>query len=209
MRGMTKEKLDSYLDEYMWCSWFFSPKASIGHGLVLLVSRFVSALIFMVIFFPMLGYTGFWTGFVFWINASVFIMMQSYLGQFFAYAFPSEEVAVIVDVLVNSFFLFMGFSPPAYAIRDGYRWLYKIDSLVTVGHITLNECTEQYFGMKHDEIGMNFGIALAYIVLFRVLALRFINHHHNTLHSSPYGNTPGLKCFFPAVRCFKRKRRPC
>ncbi|KAJ8574943.1 hypothetical protein ON010_g4268 [Phytophthora cinnamomi] len=33
MRGMTKEKLDSYLDEYMWRSWFFPPKASIDQYL--------------------------------------------------------------------------------------------------------------------------------------------------------------------------------
>ncbi|RLN81971.1 hypothetical protein BBJ28_00014377 [Nothophytophthora sp. Chile5] len=53
------------------------------------------------------------------------------------------------------------------------------DSPVTVGHITLKEYTEEYFGMKHDEIWMNFGIVVAYTVLFRILglpSLRYINH---------------------------------
>uniref|UniRef100_H3GNF8 ABC transporter domain-containing protein n=1 Tax=Phytophthora ramorum TaxID=164328 RepID=H3GNF8_PHYRM len=199
--------------------WYF-----VGSTVAEIPYCFVSSLVFTVIFFPMVGFTGLFTAFLFWINMSVLVMMQTYLGQFFAYAFPSEEVAAIVGVLVNSvFFLFMGFSPPAYAIPDGYQWLYKIvppryslailvslvfaecdelptwdeatqsyinvgsqlgcqpmqDSPVTVGHITLKEYTEEYFGMKHDEIGMNFGIVLAYVVLFRILgllSLRFINH---------------------------------
>ncbi|KUF88270.1 UDP-3-O- N-acetylglucosamine deacetylase [Phytophthora nicotianae] len=48
-------------------------------------------------------------------------------GQFFAYAMPSEEVAQIVGILFNSIFMmFIGFSPPAYAIPSGYTWLYDI-----------------------------------------------------------------------------------
>ncbi|KAG2506898.1 hypothetical protein BBO99_00009231 [Phytophthora kernoviae] len=199
--------------------WYF-----LGSTVAEIPYCFASSLIFTVIFYPMVGFTGFYTAFLFWINVSLLILMQTYLGQFFAYAFPSEEVAAIIGVLVNSvFFLFMGFSPPAYAIPDGYQWLYKIvpprfslsilvslvfadcdelptwdeatesyinvgsqlgcqpmqDSPVTVGHITLKEYTEEYFGMKHDEIWMDFGIVLAYTVLFRVLALlslRYINH---------------------------------
>ncbi|ETI37763.1 hypothetical protein F443_16371, partial [Phytophthora nicotianae P1569] len=30
MRGMTKKRLDEYLDEYMWRSWFFPPKLMCG-----------------------------------------------------------------------------------------------------------------------------------------------------------------------------------
>ncbi|KAJ8571626.1 hypothetical protein ON010_g5211 [Phytophthora cinnamomi] len=42
MRGMAKENLDSYLGEYMWRSWFFPPKATIGQylgGLVVAIIR--------------------------------------------------------------------------------------------------------------------------------------------------------------------------
>ncbi|ETI30133.1 hypothetical protein F441_01200 [Phytophthora nicotianae CJ01A1] len=56
--------------------------------------------------------------------------MQVYLGMISAYVFPSEEVAPIIGVLVNSvFILFMGFSPPAYAIPSGYKWLYTISPM--------------------------------------------------------------------------------
>ncbi|ETM44294.1 hypothetical protein L914_10457 [Phytophthora nicotianae] len=30
MRGMTKKRLDEYLDEYLWRSWFFPPKTSVA-----------------------------------------------------------------------------------------------------------------------------------------------------------------------------------
>jgi hypothetical protein len=48
-----------------------------------------------------------------------------------------------------------------------------------VGHITIKEYTEDYFGMKYGHIARNFGITIGIIVLFRIwaaLALRFINH---------------------------------
>ncbi|ETL90993.1 hypothetical protein L917_10420 [Phytophthora nicotianae] len=31
MRGMTKKRLDEYLDEYLWRSWFFPPKTSVAN----------------------------------------------------------------------------------------------------------------------------------------------------------------------------------
>ncbi|ETP11399.1 hypothetical protein F441_13085 [Phytophthora nicotianae CJ01A1] len=116
-----------------------------------------------------------------------------------------EEVAAIIGVLVNSvFILFMGFSPPAYAIPSGYKWLYTISPMkfplsvtiyenvgstldyqpmanhtANVGHITVKEYTEEYFGMEHDTIARNFGVVIGCIVVFRILgllALRFVNH---------------------------------
>ncbi|KAL3668481.1 hypothetical protein V7S43_006564 [Phytophthora oleae] len=53
------------------------------------------------------------------------------------------------------------------------------DAPETVGHITIKEYTEDYFGFVHSEIGQNFGILIGIIVLYRVcaaLALRFINY---------------------------------
>ncbi|EGZ10702.1 hypothetical protein PHYSODRAFT_337477 [Phytophthora sojae] len=49
----------------------------------------------------------------------------------------------------------------------------------TIGHTTLKEYTESYFGFKYDEIGQNFAIVIGCITLFRIwglLALRFVNH---------------------------------
>ncbi|GMF32377.1 unnamed protein product [Phytophthora fragariaefolia] len=185
---------------------------------------FISSLLFVVIFFFMVGFSGFETFILFWLGVSLLVVMQVYLGQFFAYTMPSEEVAQIIGVLFNSIvMMFVGFSPPAYAIPSGYTWLYDIcpvkfptsilislvfadcdnlptwnettqsyenigsqlgcqpmaDAPETVGHITIKEYTEEYFGFVHDKIPRNFGILIGIIVLFRIwaaLALRFINH---------------------------------
>jgi len=199
--------------------WYF-----VASTLAELPYCFASSLLFSVIFFFMVGFSGFGTLVLFWLAVSLLVVMQVYLGQFFAYAMPSEEVAQIIGVLFNSIvMMFVGFSPPAYAIPSGYQWLYDIcpvkfpmsilislvfadcdemptwnettqayenvgsqlgcqpmaNSPETVGHITIKEYTEEYFGFVHDEIGRNFGILIGIIVLFRIwaaLALRFINH---------------------------------
>ncbi|RLN54610.1 hypothetical protein BBJ28_00021986, partial [Nothophytophthora sp. Chile5] len=199
--------------------WYF-----VGCTLVEIPYCFLSNLLFTVVFYPMVGLEGFESGVIFWVGCSLMTLMQVYLGQFFAYALPTEEVAQIFGLLFNGvFMLFMGFSPPAYAIPSGYTWLYTISPLkfpmsilvslcfsdcdelptwdnstqtysnvgsqlgcqpmanspVTVGHITIKEYTEQYFGFEHDKIPRNFGIEIGCIVLFRIwalLALRFINH---------------------------------
>lgn len=185
---------------------------------------FSSMAIYVLIFFPFVGFTGFKTAVIFWLALSLLVMLQTFMGIFFAFALPSEEVAAVIGVLFNIIFiLFMGFMPPKYAIPDAYTWLYDIsphryalsslvavvfadcdelptwnetigayenigdklgcqplrNSPVTVGHITVKEYTEEYFGMKHDDIGRNMVVVLGYIVLFRLLgllAVRYINH---------------------------------
>ncbi|KAG2777585.1 ABC transporter G family member 29 [Phytophthora cactorum] len=88
---------------------------------------FVSSFIFTAIYYYFVGFTGFVTSVVFWLASALLVLMFVYLGQFFAYAMPSEEVAQIVGILYNSvFMMFIGFSPPAYAIPSGYTWLYDI-----------------------------------------------------------------------------------
>lgn len=42
------------------------------------------------------------TSILFWINVHVLILMQTYLGHVFVYAFHNEEVAAIVGVFVSS-----------------------------------------------------------------------------------------------------------
>ncbi|GAB9476696.1 Atp-binding protein, partial [Globisporangium polare] len=91
---------------------------------------FSSALLFTLIFYPLVGFTGFGTAVIFWVNFSLMLLMQTYMGQLFAYALPSEEVAAIMGILVlNILILFMGFSPPASTIPAGYKWLYTITPL--------------------------------------------------------------------------------
>ncbi|POM79650.1 Pleiotropic drug resistance protein ABC Superfamily [Phytophthora palmivora] len=74
-----------------------------------------------------MGVGSFGTAVLYWINVSLFVLMQTYLGQLFIYALPSVEVAAIVGVLINAIFLlFAGFNPPAGSIPDSYQWLYHI-----------------------------------------------------------------------------------
>ncbi|KAG6957384.1 hypothetical protein JG688_00010997 [Phytophthora aleatoria] len=102
--------------------WYF-----IGSTVAEIPYVFISCLIFTVIFYPLVGFTGFGTGVLYWINLSLLVLLQTYMGQLFVYALPSVEVAAITGVLINSiFFLFMGFNPPAKSIPSGYRWLYTI-----------------------------------------------------------------------------------
>uniref|UniRef100_A0AAV2Z7R7 ABC transporter domain-containing protein n=1 Tax=Lagenidium giganteum TaxID=4803 RepID=A0AAV2Z7R7_9STRA len=88
---------------------------------------FGSSFLFTVIFFPMVGFTGYGRFFFYWIVLSMHVLLQTYIGQFLSYAMPSVEVAAIIGVLLNSiFFLFMGFNPPAMEIPSGYKWIYHI-----------------------------------------------------------------------------------
>ncbi|OWZ16728.1 ABC transporter [Phytophthora megakarya] len=199
--------------------WYF-----VGSTLAEIPYCFCSGFLFTIVFYPMVGFTGFWTGVVFWLAISLLVLMQVYLGMMFAYAMPSEEVASIIGLLFNTIFMmFMGYSPPAYSIPSGYTWMYRIsplrfplsilealvfadcdelptwnettqsyenigskigcqpmaDSPVTVGHITVKEYTEQYFGFEHESITHFFFIVIGCITLFRVaglIALRYINH---------------------------------
>uniref|UniRef100_H3GLW5 ABC transporter domain-containing protein n=1 Tax=Phytophthora ramorum TaxID=164328 RepID=H3GLW5_PHYRM len=199
--------------------WYF-----VGSTLAEIPYCFCSGFLFTIVFYPMVGFTDFVTGVVFWLAISLLVLMQVYLGMMFAYLMPSEEVASIIGLLFNTvFMMFMGYSPPAYSIPSGYTWMYRIsplrfplsilvslvfadcdelptwnettqsyenigskigcqpmaDSPVTVGHITIKEYTEEYFGFEHESITHFFFILIGCIILFRVvglIALRYINH---------------------------------
>ncbi|GAB9464973.1 Atp-binding protein [Globisporangium polare] len=122
--------------------WYF-----IGSTVCEIPYVFASGAIFTVVFYPMVGFTGFGTGVLFWIHTSLLVLMQTYMGQLLAYAMPSVEVAAIIGVLLNSvFFLFMGFNPPASAIPSGYKWLYHITpqgySLSILVALVFGQCDE-------------------------------------------------------------------
>ncbi|RLN91242.1 hypothetical protein BBJ28_00016969 [Nothophytophthora sp. Chile5] len=189
--------------------WYF-----VGSTVVEIPFVFFGTLLFMVPFYPMVGFTGVSSFFLYWFHLSLHVLWQAYFGQFMAYLMPSVEVAAIAGVLLQSiFFLFCGFNPPASAIPQGYKWLYDITphtyTLAIVSTIVFGDCPsdgegseigcqvmtstpptlaedltvkeymESVFLMKHDELWRNFGIVVAFIVLFRVLgllSLRYVNH---------------------------------
>ncbi|RLN98705.1 hypothetical protein BBJ28_00012687 [Nothophytophthora sp. Chile5] len=120
--------------------WYF-----VGSSIVEIPYVFGSGFVFTAIFFPMVQFTGLGAFLLYWVNTSFLILMLTYMGQMFVYALPSEEVAAIIGVLVNSiFFLFMGFSPPANLIPSGYHWLYTITpqrfSLAILGALVFADC---------------------------------------------------------------------
>ncbi|GMF30889.1 unnamed protein product [Phytophthora lilii] len=105
--------------------WYF-----VGSTIVEIPYSFISGLLFTVVFYPLVGFKGFETAVVYWLAYSMMTLMQVYQGQMLAFAFPTEEVAVVAGYLVNAIFMmFMGFTPPATAIPSGYTWLYKISPL--------------------------------------------------------------------------------
>ncbi|KAF1332342.1 Atp-binding protein, partial [Globisporangium splendens] len=88
---------------------------------------FFCSLIFTALFYPLVGFKGFTTGVLYWINKALLILMQTYMGQLLAFALPTAELAMIGGVLLNSvFFLFMGFNPPTIALPSAYKWLYYV-----------------------------------------------------------------------------------
>uniref|UniRef100_H3H0R6 ABC transporter domain-containing protein n=1 Tax=Phytophthora ramorum TaxID=164328 RepID=H3H0R6_PHYRM len=136
--------------------WYF-----LGSTVAEIPYSFVGGLIFTVVFYPMVGFTGFGTAVLYWINLSLFMLMQTYMGQLFVYAMPNLEVADVIGLLVSSMcILFMGFNPPATEIPSGYKWLYNITphryTIGIMGALVFADCdnmpvwdddTQQYTGV--------------------------------------------------------------
>ncbi|GMF41183.1 unnamed protein product [Phytophthora lilii] len=122
--------------------WYF-----VGATVAEIPYVFFSGFLFTVLFYPLMGFTSVTTGVLYWLNLSLFVLMQTYLGQLLVYALPSVEVAAIVGVLVNAtFLLFSGFNPPAGALPAGYRWLYRLVphrySLSILISLLFGECSQ-------------------------------------------------------------------
>ncbi|KAE9029175.1 ABC transporter G family member 36 [Phytophthora rubi] len=139
--------------------WYF-----VGSTVAEVPYVFGSMLLYTVIFYWLVGFTGFGTAVLYWINTSFLVLLQTYLGQLLVYALPSVEVAALLGVMLNSIlFLFMGFNPPASAIPSGYKWLYTITpqrySLSIVAALVFSKCddlptydtqTQQYLNVNGD-----------------------------------------------------------
>jgi ABC-type multidrug transport system ATPase subunit/ABC-type multidrug transport system permease subunit len=122
--------------------WYF-----VGSTVAEIPYVFGSMLLYTVIFYWMVGFTGFGTAVLYWINTSLLVLLQTYLGQLLVYCLPSVEVAALLGVMLNSIlFLFMGFNPPANAIPSGYKWLYTITpqrySLAILAALVFSKCDE-------------------------------------------------------------------
>ncbi|POM67766.1 Pleiotropic drug resistance protein ABC Superfamily [Phytophthora palmivora] len=100
--------------------WYF-----IGATIVEIPYCFVSTLIFLIIFYPMVGFTGVGNFFTFWFCLSLLVLMNSYVGQLLIYILPSLGVASVFALLINTIvILFTGMNPPVASLPRGYVWLY-------------------------------------------------------------------------------------
>ncbi|ETL35681.1 hypothetical protein L916_12225 [Phytophthora nicotianae] len=100
--------------------WYF-----VGATIVEIPYCFLATLIFLIIFYPMVGFTGVGNFFAFWFCLSLLVLMQSYVGQLLIYLLPSLDVASVFALNINSILiLFTGMNPPASSLPRGYVWLY-------------------------------------------------------------------------------------
>ncbi|KAK1940008.1 ABC transporter G family member 31 [Phytophthora citrophthora] len=102
--------------------WYF-----LASSLAEIPYAFAATLLFMVVYYPSVGFSGVGSFFLYWFNMSLHVLLQAYIGEFMMYILPSMEVAAVLSMLLNTvFFLFMGYNPPANSIPLGYKWLYHI-----------------------------------------------------------------------------------
>ncbi|KAE9287136.1 ABC transporter G family member 36 [Phytophthora fragariae] len=127
---------------------------------------FGQSLLFIVIFYPMVGFQGFATAVLYWVHVSLFVLGQMYFAQLLVHAFPSIEVAAVMGALINSIFLlFAGFNPPAASIPEGYKWLYTIVpqrfSISILSALVFCDCPESPTWneslSQYENVGSNLG----------------------------------------------------
>ncbi|KAJ8576859.1 hypothetical protein ON010_g2349 [Phytophthora cinnamomi] len=121
--------------------WYF-----VASTLVEIPYVFVSTLLFVAIFFPMVGFTGLETFLAYWLYLSLHALWHAYFGQLMSYMMPTVDVATIFGVLIISIFLlFSGFNPPGDAIPQGFKWIYDINlqryTLAILSSIVLGSCS--------------------------------------------------------------------
>jgi ABC-type multidrug transport system permease subunit len=122
--------------------WYF-----VGSTVVEIPYVFGSMLLYTVVFYWMVGFSGFGTAVLYWINTSLMVLLQTYMGQLLIYSLSSIDVAALVGVMVYSItILFYGFNPPASDIPAGYQWLYTITpqrySVAILVALVFSDCEE-------------------------------------------------------------------
>ncbi|GLE09956.1 hypothetical protein PINS_up021901 [Pythium insidiosum] len=176
--------------------WYF-----MGFSVVEIPYVLVATLLYTVIFFPLVGFTGLERALFFWVNTALSVLLQVYIGQLFAFVLPSAEVSLLLAVLFNSICtLFVGFNPPASAMPQGYKWLFAIIphryTFMLLSALLFGECSgdektgctviphvpgagrstieaylDSVFHIRYDDIGYYMAMNALMIVVVRVLTL--------------------------------------
>ncbi|KAL3664310.1 hypothetical protein V7S43_010635 [Phytophthora oleae] len=102
--------------------WYF-----VGLSVMEIPYAFAAVLLFLIPFFPLVGFTGAGAFFTCWLVLSLHVLQQAYMAELLVFLLPNLEVAEIVGVLVTLIcYLFSGFSPPASTLPSAIVWLYDI-----------------------------------------------------------------------------------
>ncbi|EEY67203.1 ATP-binding Cassette (ABC) Superfamily [Phytophthora infestans T30-4] len=102
--------------------WYF-----VGLSVIEIPYVFAAVLLFLIPFFPLVGFTGVGAFFSCWLVLSLHVLHQAYMAELLVFLLPNLEVAEIVGVLVTLIsYLFSGFSPPASTLPSATVWLYDI-----------------------------------------------------------------------------------
>ncbi|RLN53539.1 hypothetical protein BBP00_00009276, partial [Phytophthora kernoviae] len=106
----------------------------------------VAALLFLAVFFPMVGFTGAEPFFIIFLALMLTVLLHTYMGEFLVFLAPNVEVAELIGMLLDLIFsLLMGFSPPASALPSGAKWIYHINPLAytfaVISTVVFGNCT--------------------------------------------------------------------
>ncbi|KAF4318225.1 hypothetical protein G195_008532 [Phytophthora kernoviae 00238/432] len=123
--------------------WYF-----FGLSVVEIPYVVVAVFLFLVPFFPMVGFTGVGAFLICWLALTLHMLFQAYTAVFLVFLLPNLEIAEIAGVLLNLVsFLFSGFSPPASALPSATTWLYNITtmtySIAVMSTVVFGECSSE------------------------------------------------------------------
>jgi len=121
--------------------WYF-----VGMSVMEVPYVLVAVLVFLVPFFPLVGFTGVSAFFTCWLVLSLHVLHQAYMAELLVFLLPNLEVAQIAGVLVTLIcYLFSGFSPPASTLPSATVWLYTITpmtySLSAFSTVVFGDCS--------------------------------------------------------------------
>ncbi|GMF63859.1 unnamed protein product [Phytophthora fragariaefolia] len=122
--------------------WYF-----VAGTLVEIPYIFFSSLLFCIIFYPSVGFTGYITFFYYWVVVSMNALLFVYFGQLMVFALPSVAVASTLGALFSGIFmLFAGFNPPTGSIPTGYMWVHWISpptyTIAMLVSLVFADCSE-------------------------------------------------------------------
>ncbi|KAE9036721.1 hypothetical protein PR002_g6944 [Phytophthora rubi] len=117
--------------------WYF-----FGSSVVEIPYTFVSVLLVMAVFYPVVGFTGAEAFFTFYLILTVYILLQEYLAELVVFVSPNAEIAEILGMVVNLItFLFSGFSPPASALPAAVKWINPLTyTLAALSTVVFGDC---------------------------------------------------------------------